>query len=71
MEPRTAFDSSEELEPTVLLVRLRSEAFDGSDGELALALGRPVEEVEGWINSDEEPDEDAEGKIRGLAEERL
>lgn len=54
-----------------LLRRLKSEAFDGSDSELALALGRPAGELHAWFSGDEEIDEDAEMKIQNLAEERL
>ena len=43
----------------------------GSDPQLALALGRPLEEVEAWQRETEDIDEDAEMKILGLAEERL
>lgn len=61
-------DSSEALD---LLQKLKTEVFDGSDEELALAMGRPVEEIEAWFGGEEEIDEDAEMKIHGLAEERL
>ena len=71
MEPVTALDENEDVDSLELLQRLRSEVFEDSDEELALALGRPIEQVEAWINGDEEPDEDAEMKIRGIADERL
>lgn len=71
MEPVTAFDETEDVDSLELLIRLKSEVFEESDEELALALGRPVEQIEQWINGDEEPDEDADMKIYGLAEERL
>ena len=54
-----------------LLLKLRNEVFKGSDSQLALALGRPLEQVEAWQRETEEIDEDAEMKIVGLAEERL
>ena len=54
-----------------LLLRLKNEVFDGNDKELSLALGRPGNEVQAWLNGDEEIDEDAEMKIHGLAQERL
>lgn len=54
-----------------LLIKLRNEVFEGSDSQLALALGRPLTEVEAWQRETEDIDEDAEMKIHGLAEERL
>ena len=54
-----------------LLRRLRDEIFNSSDAHLALAMGRPVEEVQSWFSGDEEIDEDAEMKIHGIAKERL
>jgi len=53
------------------LRRLKSEVFDESAEQLALSLGRPVEEVEAWLGDGEQIDEDAEMKIHGLAEQRL
>ena len=54
-----------------LLQRLKSEVFDDSNAELALAMGRPVGEIDAWFSGDEEIDEDAEMKIHGIAQERL
>ncbi len=54
-----------------VLKRLKTEVFESSDEKLALALGRPVEEVQNWFSGEEEIDEDAEMKIHGLAQERL
>ena len=54
-----------------LLQQLKSEVFDDSNEELALALGRTTEEIEAWFDGEEEIDEDAEMKINGLAQERL
>ena len=53
------------------LMKLRSEVFKGSDSQLALALGRTLEEVQNWQTGDEDIDEDAEMKIINLAQERL
>lgn len=53
------------------LIKLRNEVFKGSDSQLALALGRPLDEVEAWQRETAEIDEDAELKIINLAEERL
>ena len=71
MEPRTAKDEIEDVDTLDLLNNLRSEIFHDSNEELALALGQPPEQIEAWLNRDEEIDEDAEMKIRGIAEERL
>ncbi len=54
-----------------LLERLRSEVYNDSNEQLALGMGRPVEEIENWLSGSEQIDEDAEFKIRGLADERL
>lgn len=54
-----------------LLRRLKDEVFNSSDAHLALAMGRPVEEIHSWFSGDEEIDEDAEMKIHGIAKERL
>lgn len=59
-----------EVEGRELLKRLRDAGFDGKDDMLALALGRPVEEVEGWMNSSEPVDDDVVMKARGIAEQR-
>lgn len=60
-------DTAESLD---LLRRLKTEVFESSDVHLALAMGRPVEEIEAWFGG-EEIDEDAQEKIHGLAQERL
>ena len=59
-----------EAEGRALLKRLRDLGFDGSDGKLALALGRPVEEVQGWTGGAEPVDDDVVMKARGIAKER-
>jgi hypothetical protein len=53
-----------------LLKSLRDRGFDSSDEQLAVALGRPVEEVEGWMNGREPVDDDVIMKARGIAQER-
>lgn len=53
-----------------ILKQLRDAGFEGSDEKLALALGRPVEEVSGWINGTETVDDDVIMKARGIAKER-
>jgi len=50
-----------------ILRNVRDEAFEGSDEKLALALGRPIEEIEGWTNGAGAIDGDVLLKARGLA----
>ena len=71
MDESNETDETENGDALELLEQLKSEVFDDSDEKLALALGRTTEEVEAWLDGDEEIDEDAEMKIHGLAEERL
>lgn len=54
-----------------LLNQLKTEVYHDSLDELALGLGRPTEEVSAWLDGSEPLDEDAEMKIRRLADERL
>lgn len=53
-----------------LLENLRREGFDGDINALALALGRPSEEIEDFINRDEPIDDDLVMKVRGIAGQR-
>lgn len=53
-----------------ILKRLRAQGFDGDSGKLAVALGRPVEEVERWMGGTETPDDDIIMKARGIATQR-
>jgi hypothetical protein len=57
-------------EGRALLKRLRDAGFNGSDEQLAVALGRPVAEVEGWMGGAEPVDDDVVMKARGIAKER-
>jgi hypothetical protein len=57
-------------EGRALLKRLRDNGFDSSDEKLALALGRPIEEVEAWTGGSEAVDDDVVMKARGIAKER-
>ena len=59
-----------ETEGRALLKRLRDGGFDGSDEKLALALGRPIEEVQGWMREAEAVDDDVVMKARDIAKER-
>jgi hypothetical protein len=53
-----------------MLLKLRDRAFDASDEKLAVALGRPVEEVAGWSAADALIDDDVVMKARGIAMNR-
>ncbi|HWW75584.1 MAG TPA: hypothetical protein VNZ44_09315 [Pyrinomonadaceae bacterium] len=53
-----------------LLRRLRDNGFESDDVKLAVALGRPVEEVSAWMSGSEPPDDDIIIKARGIAQER-
>jgi hypothetical protein len=57
-------------EGRAILRRLRDAGFDSSDEKLAVALGRPVEEVEAWTQGMEPVDDDVIMKARGIARER-
>ncbi|MEP6922654.1 MAG: hypothetical protein ABI967_16135 [bacterium] len=50
-----------------ILLNLRDRAFDKSDEKLALALGRPTQEVEAWNAGRELIDDDVVMKARGIA----
>jgi hypothetical protein len=60
-------DQSEALE---MLTSIRDGAFDSSDEKLAMALGRPTEEIEQWIDGTATIDGDVLQKARALAIER-
>jgi hypothetical protein len=53
-----------------ILKSVRDAAFDASDEKLALALGRPTEEIEGFTSGSETIDGDAVMKARTLAMQR-
>ena len=53
-----------------MLLKLRDRAFDASDEKLAVALGRPVEEIVGWNSGHELIDDDVVMKVRGIAMQR-
>ena len=53
-----------------LLKRLRDAGFEGDNEKFAVALGRPIEEVEAWVAGTESPDDDIIMKARGIARER-
>lgn len=53
-----------------ILRRLRDGAFEASDEKLAIALGRPMEEVVAWNAGQEVIDDDVVMKARGIAMHR-
>jgi hypothetical protein len=57
-------------EAVQILTLLRDRAFESSDEKLALALGRPTEEVEAWTAGSAAIDEDALMKAKGIAMQR-
>ena len=75
IEPGTQNDAVDdrgttEADARALLRQLRDTGFAGSDEQLALALGRPAAEVEGWMDASEPVDDDVVMKARGIAKER-
>lgn len=52
------------------LARLKNEVFEGDEEKLAVALGRPTDEIRLWFTGGA-IDEDAQEKINGIAQERL
>jgi hypothetical protein len=61
---------TDQAEALNILTHIRDAAFDSSDEKLALALGRPTEEIEAWTRGVEIIDGDVIMKARGLAMER-
>lgn len=57
-------------EGRALLRKLRDQGFESSDEQLALALGRPLEEIEAWMGGAEPVDDDVVMKARGIATQR-
>ncbi|MEO6393454.1 MAG: hypothetical protein ABIP75_16515 [Pyrinomonadaceae bacterium] len=62
------YDSYSLSETRDLIVALRDSVFDGQVGELAIALGRPVDEVEGWADGTFPIDDEGLIKARGIAD---
>ena len=52
------------------LKRLRDGGFDADNEKFALALGRPLEEIEAWMDGSQPPDDDIIMKARGIALQR-
>lgn len=57
-------------EAVQILRNLRDRGFEASNEKLALALGRPTEEVEAWNTGRELIDDDVVMKARGIAMHR-
>lgn len=53
-----------------ILRNLRDRAFDSSNEKLAIALGRPAEEIEHLIDGEQTIDDDLVMKARGIGQER-
>jgi hypothetical protein len=53
-----------------LVRRLRDRGFESDDEKLAVALGRPAEEVAAWMRGEGQLDDDIVMKARGIARER-
>ena len=53
-----------------MILNLRDRAFEASDEKLAVALGRPVEEIAGWNAGQKLIDDDVVMKVRGIAMHR-
>ena len=50
-----------------MLTALRDRGFDGDNEDLAVALGRSVEQVTAWMEGSETIDDDVVMKARGIA----
>jgi hypothetical protein len=61
---------TDQTEARAILKRLRDNGFDASDEKLAVALGRPIEQVAAWMNGVEPVDDDVIMKARGIATDR-
>lgn len=58
---------TDQAEAANILKRVRDAAFEASDAKLALALGRPTEEIESWTQGSGIIDGDVVMKARHLA----
>ena len=61
---------TDQSEAAQILKNIRDEVFDSSDEKLALALGRPTEEIAEWTSGAGTIDGDVLMKARALALER-
>ena len=61
---------TDQAEASQILKEIRDTAFESSDEKLALALGRPTEEIEEWTKGGGTIDGDVLLKARALADAR-
>ena len=61
---------TDQVEAAQILKQIRDEGFDASDEKLALALGRPAQEIEAWTTGAGHIDGDVILKARHLALQR-
>lgn len=71
-EPDPVIDDqgTDQFEASQILKNIRDNAFEASDEKLAVALGRPTEEIEQWISGEGVIDGDVVMKARALALQR-
>lgn len=69
-EPEIDDQGTNQAEASHILTEIRDSAFEASNEKLALALGRPTEEIEQWTNGDGTIDGDVVMKARTLALQR-
>ena len=71
MEQQQNNSNSDTTQAIETLRRLKSEVYEDSLQQLALGLGRPEEQISGWLDGSDQMDEDAVEKTNGLATMRL
>jgi hypothetical protein len=69
-EPAIDDQGTDQFEASQILKNIRDSAFDASDEKLALALGRPTDEIEQWTGGSGLIDGDVIMKARALALQR-
>lgn len=70
VEPEIDDQGTTQAEASHILTEIRDTAFEASNEKLALALGRPTEEIEQWTNGSGTIDGDVVMKARTLALQR-
>jgi hypothetical protein len=69
-QPAIDDQGTDQFEASQILKHIRDNAFDASDEKLALALGRPTEEIAQWTSGNGTIDGDVVMKARVLAMQR-